>query len=77
MGAPRQINLADPDFEPTDEELVELSKRAFAHVPAQTAERLAKLEAEVATAREAVRGRLAATLGEFVLVANAEVRSRE
>ncbi|MFT3693621.1 MAG: hypothetical protein QM831_10810 [Kofleriaceae bacterium] len=27
------INLADPAFEPTDEQLVDLSKRAFANLP--------------------------------------------
>jgi hypothetical protein len=28
-----KINLADPDFEPSDEQLQELMRRAFAHVP--------------------------------------------
>lgn len=75
--AARSINLADPEFEPTDEELVELTKRAFAHVPEQNAKILAKLEADVAAAREQVRGRLAATLGEVVVVAHGEVRRRQ
>jgi hypothetical protein len=32
--------LADPEFEPTDEDLVGISKRAFAHVPAAREESL-------------------------------------
>ena len=75
--AARSINLADPDFEPTDEELIELSKRAFAHVPAQSAKRRAQLEADVAAAREKVRGRLVGTLDELVVVADAEVQRGE
>jgi hypothetical protein len=42
------INLADPDFEPTDEQLIELSKRAFADVKARHEAALAKLRAEIA-----------------------------
>ena len=41
------INLADPDFEPTDEQLIGLSKRAFAGVAAKHAAALAKLRAEI------------------------------
>lgn len=29
---PRYKNLADPDFEPSDEQLLELTMRAFAHI---------------------------------------------
>jgi hypothetical protein len=35
-----KINLADPDFEPSDEQLQELMRRAFAHVPEQNERRL-------------------------------------
>ena len=37
------INLADPDFEPTDEQLMELSKRAFADVKERHETALARL----------------------------------
>ncbi len=43
------INLADPDFEPTDEQLTELSKRAFAGVKERHQAVLARLRAEIAT----------------------------
>jgi hypothetical protein len=41
------INLADPSFEPTDEDLIGLSKRAFAGVKAQNAEMLCKLRERI------------------------------
>jgi hypothetical protein len=41
------IDLADPDFEPTDEQLIGLSKRAFAGVAAKYEAALAKLHAEI------------------------------
>jgi hypothetical protein len=41
------INLADPDFEPTDEQLIGLSKRAFAGVAARYSAALAKLHADI------------------------------
>jgi hypothetical protein len=47
------INLADPDFEPTDEQLQGLSKRAFANVGAKHDAVLAKLRAEI-RARQSV-----------------------
>ncbi len=42
------INLADPNFEPTDEQLIDLSKRAFAGVKARHESALARLRAEIA-----------------------------
>ena len=42
------INLADPGFEPTDEQLIGLSKRAFAGVTAKYDTAFAKLRAEIA-----------------------------
>jgi hypothetical protein len=49
----RQINLADPDYEPTDEELQKLSRDAFATIRQQRARidaasrnRIADLRAE-------------------------------
>jgi hypothetical protein len=46
------INLADPDFEPTDEQLIGLSVRAFAGVRAAHEAAMARLRAEIAVARE-------------------------
>jgi len=42
------INLADPDFEPNDEQLIGLSKRAFAGVAAKHDAVLARLREEIA-----------------------------
>lgn len=44
-------NLADPEYEPTDEELRELSRRAFADVPARNQEALRRVHAEIARLR--------------------------
>lgn len=44
-------NLADPDFEPTDEQLAELMRRAFSGVPAQLEESRRKLREQIAVAR--------------------------
>ena len=41
------INLSDPAFEPTDEQLIGLSKRAFAGVAAKHQAVLARLRAEI------------------------------
>lgn len=50
-------NLADPDFEPSDEDLIGLSRRAFANVRSEHERALEKLRAEIARARaEALRG---------------------
>jgi hypothetical protein len=46
-------NLADPSFEPSDEQLEGLSKRAFAGVAAAHAAALAKLRSDVTEARTA------------------------
>lgn len=55
MNAPG--NLADPDFEPSDEDLVGLSRRAFADVRREHERALEKLRAEIARARtEALLG---------------------
>jgi hypothetical protein len=40
-------NLADPSYEPSDEELQELSHAAFAEVPARNAAALEQLRAEI------------------------------
>ncbi len=51
----RHGNLADPDYEPTDEELRELSRAAFEHVAANNAEALRKVHAHIAELRTALK----------------------
>jgi hypothetical protein len=45
------INLADPDFEPTDEQLKALSRAAFAGVRERHEAILVKMRAEIAERR--------------------------
>ncbi len=47
--------LADPDFEPTDEQLIELSRAAFAGVREQHEQALARLHAGIDEMRTAAR----------------------
>jgi len=56
------INLADPDFEPTDAQLIGLSSRAFAGVREAHERQLAELRASIEVARAAARIALAARL---------------
>ena len=56
----REMHLEDPSFEPSDEELVGLSQRAFAQVPAQNRRLLEKLDAEVVVLRQTALARLRA-----------------
>ncbi len=42
-------NLADPDFEPTDAQLLELTRRAFAHIREEDELRLQKMRQRIAT----------------------------
>lgn len=57
--------LADPGFEPTDEDLEGISKRAFAHVRAAREESLRKMREEIAAARKSALERLRAKWPEF------------
>ena len=50
--------LADPAFEPTDDDLIGLSKRAFAHVPRAREESLRKMRDQIAAARKSALDRL-------------------
>lgn len=50
----RPKNLADPEFEPTDEELVELSRRAFEGVAAAMQDDRERLRASIAAQRREV-----------------------
>lgn len=54
------INLADPEFEPTDEQLIGLSKRAFAGVAAKYEAAFAKFRAEIEVTRAQVMKNFAA-----------------
>ncbi len=61
----RRVNLSDPEFEPTDEELQGLSRRAFAGVAAAHEASLVRLRAEIASAgRELAREYAARVEGE-------------
>lgn len=59
-----ELTLADPDFEPSDAQLKELSRRAFEGVAERRRAALARVHEEVATRREEslrdVRARLKA-----------------
>jgi hypothetical protein len=46
------VNLADPTIEPTDEQLQELSREAFADVAARNRASLDRLRSQVAVLRE-------------------------
>jgi hypothetical protein len=60
--AARIIDLADPDFEPSDEELRALSRGAFADVGRKNAEVAARLTAAIEERRRAVLARIAPLL---------------
>jgi hypothetical protein len=55
-----KLNLADPAFEPSDEDLIGLAQRAFAHVREANAEALRKCFELVDAERRAVLKRLEA-----------------
>ena len=52
-------NLADPDYEPSDEELQQLAHDAFADVPARHREAQQRLWDEIAILRAQALARLA------------------
>lgn len=51
------INLSDPAFEPTDEQLVGLSERAFSNLSSKNVELNAKLRARILAARHQRKSR--------------------
>jgi hypothetical protein len=53
------VNLADPAFEPTNEQLGEIFKRAIADVGSKHRESLARLRAEITRLRADARRRVA------------------
>jgi hypothetical protein len=57
MASMPPINLADPAFEPTDQQLVDLSKRAFADLPEKRRAIDEKVRESIRVARESLRGR--------------------
>jgi hypothetical protein len=50
-GMETRINLADPNFEPTDEQLRQLSKGAFADVAEQNRRNLESMRQRIKAAR--------------------------
>lgn len=52
------IDLADPDFEPTDEQLAQLSKEAFAGIREAHEQALERLRAAIERERQRVLSRL-------------------
>lgn len=60
-------NLADPDYEPTDEELEELTRSAFAHLAEARREADEKLKAEIARLRAEALARLREPLSDSSL----------
>lgn len=59
---PSNVNFADPEFEPSDDELRELSREAFADVASLRAESNERLRARIAV----LRGESFARLSEFL-----------
>ncbi len=59
--APMRPNLSDPSYEPTDDEIGQLMRRAFQDVAAERAASLVRLRAEVARASREARALLGAT----------------
>ncbi len=57
----RTVNLADPSYEPTDDDLRALASEAFADVARRRREALERLYREIAVLREAALARLAAS----------------
>jgi hypothetical protein len=51
-------NLADPNFEPSDEQLLSLVRRAFAPVPEAEQRRKEKLREDIARERQIVLARI-------------------
>jgi hypothetical protein len=52
LAEPVAIDLSDPNFEPTDEQLVGLAKRAFANLEERRLDIDTKLRARIRAARE-------------------------
>jgi hypothetical protein len=57
---PRQTNFANPDFEPTDDELGELMREAFAGIKEAKARSLQEMHERIAKAQAEMRNSLKA-----------------
>lgn len=60
----KQPNLSDPDYEPSDEELIQLSREAFAGVAEANARALEEMRVRIAVLRRAALARQRVRLGE-------------
>ena len=58
----RKVDLANPDFEPSDEELQELSRKAFAGVGTKYSAALKRFEDDIERSRREVLARVEAEL---------------
>ena len=58
-----QPNLTDPDYEPSDDELIQLSRDAFAGVAEANARALEEMHARIAVLRNAALARQRERLG--------------
>ena len=58
-----RVDLADPDFEPTDEQLQELSRRAFSDVKARHEAAMERMRAQIAEASAATLKRFEGRIG--------------
>jgi hypothetical protein len=61
----RVTNFGDPSFEPTDEELAELMREAFADVPVRSAAALSRIRQEIEELRIQAMARLEQRLSGF------------
>lgn len=61
----KPVNLADPDFEPTDEQLIDLSKRAFANVARDHEQSLKRLYQEIERQREITSSKFAERINQL------------
>lgn len=58
-----RVNFADPEYEPTDDDLRQLSREAFAHVRAAHEAALVEMRARIEKERVEVLRRVHARLG--------------
>ena len=60
---PRRVNFADPDYEPSDEDLAELMHEAFAGVAEAHQQSLVDMEARIKEAQREMRAKARARFG--------------
>lgn len=59
-GMVRRVNFADPEYEPTDEDLAALVHEAFADIPAAREQSLREMRARIEAGQAEARERVAA-----------------